>query len=327
MKPPYSITNDILILVSSVSKSLGNIEGVFFQTPEPKLRKQNKIKTIHATLEIEGNTLTLEQVTAILEGKRVLGPKQEIIEVQNVNKLYDFIESFNWGRVDDFLHAHKVLMDLLIESAGQFRHKNVGVLKASKVSHIAPKPNLVSELIHNLFNWIEKDETHALIKSCVCHYEIEFIHPFEDGNGRMGRFWQTLILQDFNPIFRYIPVESLIKDNQKTYYSVLEKCDKAGDSTAFVEFMLSLIDESLKNYLAEHTNVSLIGRDRLNLAKDHFQDHEFSRKDYLALFKNLSSATASRDLKNGLETKLLKKKGNANQTKYRFQSKIRYTDS
>jgi Fic family protein len=319
MNPPYKITTKILKLTSSISNSLGNIESSFLKTPEPKLRKQNKIKTIQATLEIEGNTLTLDQVTAVLEGKKVLGPKKEILEVKNANKLYDSILEFKSSKVKDFLSAHKILMTSLVDSAGSFRNKNVGVLKGIEVSHIAPKPRLVPELIENLFKWIESDEIHSLVKSCIAHYEIEFIHPFEDGNGRIGRFWQSLILKEYNSVFTYIPVESLIKEHQKEYYNTLEACDKAGESTLFIEFMLQLIDECLTQYIYEHSNVNPTSIDRLMNAKDIFKGEEFSRKDYLSLYKNLSSASASRDLKEGVENKELKKIGKANQTKYIFK--------
>lgn len=209
-------------------------------------------------------------------------------------------------------------MSGLVDSAGSFRDKNVGVLKGTQVSHVAPKPRLVPELMENLFNWIKTDKVHALVKSCVAHYKIEFIHPFEDGNGRIGRFWQSLILREFNSVFTYIPTESLIKENQKIYYDTLEKCDRSGDSTMFIEFMLDLIEKSLRDYIKEHSNVILTSTDRLSNAKDHFKKNQFSRKDYLELFKNLSSASASRDLKEGLDIEVLKKIGSANQTKYLF---------
>lgn len=318
MNPPFKITTKILDLTSSISNSLGNIESTFLKAPEPKLRKQNKIKTIQATLEIEGNTLTLDQVTAVLEGKRVLGPEREILEVKNVNKLYESIDRFNSSKVKDFLSAHKILMTKLVASSGSFRDKNVGVLKGSKVSHIAPKPRLVPELIDKLFKWIKEDEIHALVKSCIVHYEIEFIHPFEDGNGRIGRFWQSLILKEYNSVFAYIPVESLIKENQQEYYKTLEACDYAGESTLFIEFMMNLINQCLLDYIQEHSNINPTSDDRLLNAKSIFKSEEFSRKDYLNLYKNLSSASASRDLKEGVDKKQLKKIGKANQTKYKF---------
>ena len=216
MAPPYKITNKTINLVAGITEELGKIEGNKLVSPGPKLRKQNRIKTIQATLAIEGNTLSIDQITAVVEGKKVFGPKKEIIEVQNAIGLYDELHLYKPYSVKDFLRAHKNLMTKLVESNGVFRDTNVGVLKGSKVSHVAPKPRLVPELVENLFKWAKSEkELHPLIKSCILHYEIEFIHPFEDGNGRMGRFWQTVILAEYDTIFSYLPIESLIKDNQK----------------------------------------------------------------------------------------------------------------
>lgn len=318
MKPTYQISNKTLLLISSISKNIGEIEGRLLESPGPQLRKQNKIKTIQATLEIEGNTLSLDQVTAVLEGKRVLGQKKEILEVKNANELYERIVSLSWFNIGDLLSAHNSLMQNLVSSAGCFRNKNVGVLKGSKVSHVAPKPNLVPELVQNLFNWARTSDLHDLVKSCIVHYELEFIHPFEDGNGRIGRFWQSLMLYNYNSLFKFIPVESLIKDNQKSYYEVLELCDKTGESTLFIEFMLEIIDECLRDYINQFTSVTMTSDERLNYAKEHFGDKSFSRKDFIVLFKNISSATASRDLKEGVELKLLNKTGDSNQTRYFF---------
>jgi Fic family protein len=318
MKPPYKISNKALLLISTISKSIGEIEGRLLKSPEPQLRKQNKIKTIQATLEIEGNTLSLEQVTAVLDGKRVLGPEKEILEVKNANELYELIDSLEWHSINDLFRAHDSLMQNLVNSAGSFRSKNVGVLKGSKVSHIAPKPNFVPELVQNLFSWAESSDLHDLVKSCIVHYELEFIHPFEDGNGRMGRFWQSLILYNYNSLFRFIPVESLIKENQKSYYEVLELCDKAGESTLFIEFMLGIIDECLLEYVNQFTSMTMTSGERLNYSRDYFDNKLFTRKEYLGLFKNISSATASRDLKEGVELKSLITTGSGNQTKYSF---------
>lgn len=319
MAPPFTLSNKIVTLISSISEEMGRIEASQLVIPSLRLRKQNRIKTIQATLAIEGNTLTLEQMTAVLEGKKVLGPKKEILEVQNAINLYEKVTDFKLGSIKDFLKAHKILMKSLVASAGKFRDKNVGVLKGSKVSHVAPKPRLVPELMDKLFKWAKVErELHPLIKSCVVHYEIEFIHPFEDGNGRMGRFWQSVILAKYDPIFLYLPIESLIRKNQKKYYQVLENCDRAGDSTLFIEFSLSLILASLKEFSEGIKGVVLDSVDRLNKARIHFEKKIFSRKSYMVLFKNISSATASRDLKKGLEEKVLEKSGQGNQTRYRF---------
>jgi Fic family protein len=318
MKPPYKITNNTLLLISSISKSIGEIEGRLLKFPEPQLRKQNRIRTIQATLEIEGNTLSLDQVTAVLEGKKVLGPEKEILEVKNANELYERIDSLSWDNTDHLLSAHGSLMVNLVESSGRYRNKNVGVLKGSKVSHIAPKPNFVPKLVNNLFSWAKSTDLHELVKSCIVHYELEFIHPFEDGNGRMGRFWQSLMLYNYNSLFRFIPVESLIKDNQKSYYEILELCDKAGESTLFIEFMLEIVDECLLEYVNQFTSVTMTSIERLKYSKEYFKKKLFTRKEYLSLFKNISSATSSRDLKEGTDLKLLVKSGSGNQSKYSF---------
>ena len=295
------------------------MEGSKLIAPGPKLRRQNRIKTIQATLAIEGNTLTVDQITAVLEGRRVLGRKKEIVEVQNAISLYEELLSYKPYSVKDFLKAHKRLMASLMDSNGKFRNKNAGVLKGSKVSHLAPKSRFVPELVDNLLKWakLERD-LHPLIKSCILHYEIEFIHPFEDGNGRMGRFWQTVILGEYDLIFTYLPIESLIKDNQKKYYNVLEKCDHAGDCTLFVEFILGLILKSFKEFSGGITSVVLDVTQRLEKAKGFFVDRSFSRKDYMSFYKNISSATASRDLKEGIGKNLLVKMGKGNQTQYKF---------
>ena len=320
MKPPFKITNRIVRLVSEISNSLGRIESSGLKIPEPKLRKRNKIKTIQATLSIEGNTLTLDQVTAVLDGKKVFGPAFEVLEVQNTNKLYEQIRKMKYHEVKDFLKSHKLLMDNLIKTSGKFRNTNVGVLKGSKVGHVAPQAKRVPELINKLFKWLKSEkDLHLLIKSCVAHYEIEFIHPFEDGNGRIGRFWQTIILTYFDPVFKYIPIETMIRDNQVAYYKALEKSDSLGDSTYFIEFMLMLVAKSVNDFSINLKGITLTSEDRLLLAKDKFVKKLFSRKNYMEQFKNISSATASRDLKIGLESNKLVKTGAANQTKYKFK--------
>lgn len=320
MNPPYKLTPKILNLVSEISHFLGKLESVAFKAPEPKLRRKNRIRTIKATLAIEGNTFTEEQITAILENKKVVGNKKEIVEVQNTIRLYENIEKFKMSSVKSFLDAHSQLMKGLIDLHGKYRTKNVGVLKGTIVKHVAPKPVMVPELMTNLFHWIKTEkELHLLIMSCIVHYEIEFIHPFEDGNGRIGRFWQSVIMRSFNPVFIYVPVESLIEKNQKIYYKTLESCDKAGNSTLFIEFMLEIILNSLKEFDSEIVSVITTSVDRFNKAREHFGNNLFSRKDYMELFKSISSATASRDLKEGIDLKLLISTGTKNQTQYKFK--------
>lgn len=319
MKPPYQLTPKILNLVGEISRLLGKLDSLTISIPEPKLRKKNRIRTIKATLAIEGHTFTEEQITAILENKKVLGSKKEIPEVKNAIVLYEEIDSFKMESTKSFLMAHSKLMRGIIESSGQFRSKNVGVLNGQVVKHVAPKPAMVPKLISSLFDWLKKEkELHVLIKSCIVHYEIEFIHPFEDGNGRMGRFWQSVMLTRFNPLFKYVPIESLIEKNQQKYYDSLEKSDKAGDSTPFIEFMLSIILESISEFNSQTKGVISTVNDRLEKAKEHFAKIPFSRKEYMELFKSISSATASRDLKEGVSSKVLKISGERNQTRYWF---------
>ncbi|MCM2351230.1 MAG: Fic family protein [Bacteriovoracaceae bacterium] len=321
MNPPYKITPLVLNYISEISIILGRLDHLTIGIPEPKLRKKNQIRTIKSTLAIEGNTFTEDQISAILDNKKVLGSQKEIMEVKNAIKLYENMDSFKIDSVKSLLQAHRMLMDNLVESAGKFRSKNVGVLKGQIVKHVAPQPAMVPELVTSLLKWIKSEkELHLLIKGCVVHYEIEFIHPFEDGNGRMGRFWQSLIMSKVSPLFKYLPVESLIEKNQKKYYDTLEKCDKAGDSTSFIEFALKIILEALQEFDSQTKGVAISSKDRIEKAKDHFGKKTFSRKDYMELFKSISSATASRDIKEAVKIKILKKEGEKNQATYSFIS-------
>lgn len=223
MQPPFHITPTILNLVSEITRLLGHYEGLHAPVPQPQLRRQNQIRTIQGSLAIEGNTLDLKQVTAVMEDKRVLGPKKDILEVQNAVQLYASFPKFNPLRAKDLLMAHSILMSGLTERAGKFRTGSVGILKGSKVSHLAPPANRVAVFMDDLFQFLKVDKNYSeLIKSCIFHYEFEFIHPFMDGNGRMGRFWQHLILTKYNSVFEYIAIESLIKERQDSYYEALE---------------------------------------------------------------------------------------------------------
>lgn len=309
----------MLSLVSEISLVLGKLDYVLINAPEPKLRKRNQIRTVKATLAIEGNTFTEEQITAILDNKKVVGSRKEILEVKNAVLAYESISHFKHNSVKSFLDAHSKMMKDLMESSGKFRSKNVGVLKGKVVKHVAPKPMMLPELIKNLFDWIKAEkELHPLIKSCIVHYEIEFIHPFEDGNGRIGRFWQTILLTKYNPIFKYVPIESLIEKNQQAYYDSLEESDKAGSSNPFIEFMLEIILKSIQEFDSETKPQVITAQDRLAMAEKHFMNQAFTRKEYMEFHRTLSSATASRDLTEGVSLKTLKKTGLKNQTRYQF---------
>ncbi len=320
MKPPFSYTAKIIEKVAAISELLGSVKTRGLTIPSPQLRKNNQIKTIFSTLAIEGNTLSESQISDVIHGKRVRGKASEILEVKNALKLYEQIKKFKYYSLKDFLRAHKILMMNLVPDAGKFRNKNVGILDGKRVVHAAPSPKIVPEKINEVFSWLKTDkETHLLLKSCIAHYEIEFIHPFMDGNGRMGRFWQTLILKELNSIFIHLPIESIIKDNQKKYYESLRKSDKSGESTVFTEFMLNVIELSLLEFIENSPNTNNIQEQRLQLAKVEFEKIQFSRQEYLRAMPEISTATASRDLRRWIDTGVLYKTGEKNQTRYFFK--------
>lgn len=314
MKPPYEITPLILSLINSISEKLGEVNANYLVHQSPQLRKQNRIRTIQSSLQIEGNTLSVDQITAIMENKKVLGPANEIKEVLNAIKTYDQLNKLNFKSEKSFLKAHKELMDGLVSSAGKYRSKSVGIVKGKQLTHLAPSHNQVPSLMNKLFDYLKKSDDLVLIKSCVFHYELEFIHPFLDGNGRMGRLWQTLILRDKYPVFEYLPFETLVNATQKDYYKALSRSNKSGKSTFFIEYMLNVIDISL-NDLMNYKGKIMKDIDRLN----YFVStgvKEFSRKDYMKVFKDISTATASRDLRKGVELSLIKKIGEKNNSYY-----------
>lgn len=314
MKPPYEITPEILKLIVSVSEKIGEVNAKYLVKQNPTLRKQNKIKTIHSSLSIEGNTLSEEQITAILENKRVVGPQKDIIEVLNALEIYDNLSSLKYQSEKDFLKTHKLLMKNLIEDPGTYRKKGVGIVKGVKVEHIAPPYQNVPFLMKDLFEYLKDKSEISLIKSCVFHYEMEFIHPFMDGNGRMGRLWQTLILMSEYKLFEFLPFETLISKNQEEYYKILSVCDKEGKSTHFISYMLQIIDTSLSSLL-ENSTKKLNETERLELFIENVKE-EFTRKDYMKYFSDLSSATASRDLKKGVENQIIEKSGDKKTTVY-----------
>ena len=316
MKPPYEITPLIMKLISSISEKIGEVNATYLNKQTPQLRKQNQIKTIHASLQIEGNTLSEEQITALIENKRVIGPQKDVLEVLNAIKVYQKLDSYKFASEKSFLKAHFELMNGLIENAGKYRKRGVGIVNGSVVEHVAPSHENVPYLMNDLFDYLKNSDELTLIKSCVFHYEMEFIHTFIDGNGRMGRLWQTLILMEEYPIFDFLQFETLISNTQTLYYKSLALSDKTGKSTVFIEYMLVVIEKSLENLL-NYTNRILKDSDRL----EHFLSlgkKEFGRKDYMNVFKNISSATASRDLKKGIDLRLIESMGDKNKTRYKI---------
>jgi Fic family protein len=244
--PPYRITPAILHSIEQLGEALGNLRAASDSAVVPVLRRGNRIKTVQASLAIEGNTLSLEQVTAVLSGKRVLAQPREIQEVRNAFAAYEKLPDWTAHSRADLLAAHGLLMAGLADEAGRFRSGGVGIQRGGEVIHIAPPPERVPALMEDLLAWLEKTDEHPLVASCVFHYEFEFIHPFQDGNGRLGRLWQTLILSHWRPIFALLPVESIIRDRQQDYYSALGQADNAADATAFIEFMLAAILQAIE---------------------------------------------------------------------------------
>jgi len=316
MNPPYQITPVILKLIASVSEKLGQINAKYLDKPSVKLRKENQIKTIHSSLSIEGNTLTTDQITALLDKKRVIGPEKDVNEVLNAINVYQRLNSFNPTSSTSFLKAHKMLMNGLITDNGKYRTSGVGIVSGNQMTHMAPPSENVSYLMNDLFDFLKESNEIALIKSCVFHYEMEFIHPFMDGNGRMGRLWQTLLLMQDYPVFEFIPFENIIHKTQNEYYQALSASDKLGASTPFIEYMLQVINNAL-HIMLESSPQILSAEDRLRYFVQRCKP-EFSRKDYLSVFKEISTATASRDLKLGIELGMFEKEGDKIKTIYRM---------
>jgi Fic family protein len=240
-QPPFSITPLILRRIADISEAVGRISAQADGSLDLRLRRLNRIRTIQGSLAIEGNTLSEEQITALLDGKHVIAPPREIQEARNAIIAYDHLEKWNPENEKDLLQAHGVLMAGLIDDAGRYRQGGVGVMGGKAVVHMAPPAGRVPQLMGDLFQWLQTTEHHPLVASSVFHYEFEFIHPFADGNGRIGRLWQTRILSRWNPLFLRIPVESIVYAHQQEYYAVLQHSTQQGVVTPFLEFMLSMI--------------------------------------------------------------------------------------
>jgi Fic family protein len=315
-------------LTAKAATSLGKIERMLGQwegaldspLPQPKLRRQNRIRTVLDTVAIEGNRLSLEQVTALLDGKRVLGPARELLEVKNTNVAYERAARWNPLRQRDLLAAHRVLMQDLVADAGRYRTGQVGVFQGQKVAHLAPPPHRVSDLMASLFRFLrEEREAPAIVVAVVFHYELELIHPFSDGNGRIGRLWQHLLLRRVSAIFEHVPTESLIRERQRQYYDALAASDRAGRSDPFVEHMLDVLRLALQRLGQDLRGRTATRTERWTRARQALGRRWFSRKDYLALFPKLSTASASRDLAEALARLTLASRGARALTRYRFR--------
>ena len=245
-KPPFEITNTILDKIAEIAELIGHVNASLGLSANPTLRRTNRIRTIYSSLAIEQNTLSLDQVTAVLQGKRVIAPPKDIAEVKNAYEIYEMMESLDPYSVDDLLTAHGIMTRGLVEESGCFRSRPVGVVdKQGNILHFGTLPDYVPGLVTELLDWVRDSDFHMLIKSCVFHYELELIHPFADGNGRIGRLWHTLLLTQWKPIFAWLPVESIIHDRQDEYYQAINRSNNEAESTVFIEFMLSAIKEAL----------------------------------------------------------------------------------
>lgn len=253
--PPYDITEEMLDLVSEIMESLGKLNNVNDLDKLPRLRRVSRIRSIHSSLAIENNTLSIEQVTDVIGGKRVLGPEEDIISVKNAFEAYKIIDKIKPYSIKDLLKVHGIMMNGLVVEAGKLRTSQVGVYnEKGEVVHVAPPHKIVPDLMEQLFSWAKESKTQMLVKSCVFHYEFEFIHPFRDGNGRTGRLWQTVMLASWKPIFQWIPIESIIKDNQEKYYNAIKQSTSEGKSNAFIVFMLEVINKAIKDIVNDTKN-------------------------------------------------------------------------
>lgn len=298
-KPPFEITNSILEEIAEIAELVGHLNAASGLSANPMLRRTNRIRSIYSSLAIEQNTLSLEQVTAVLHGKRVIAPPKDIAEVKNAYEIYEMMDTLNPYSVDDLLNAHAVMTRDLVVESGCFRSGPVGVVdKQGNILHFGTLPDYVPGLVSELLDWIKDSDFHMLIKSCVFHYELELIHPFADGNGRIGRLWHTLLLTQWKPMFAWLPVESIIHDRQDEYYNAINRSNYEGESTAFIEFMLSAIKEALMEAIQTSGATESMSTDELRWYKiERFlkKNGTITNADVRQLFQ-VSSATANRIL-------------------------------
>ena len=300
-KPPFEITNQIIDYVAEIAELVGRLTVFSPLSTSPTLRRANRIRTIHGSLAIEQNTLSLEQVTAVLNGKHVLAPPKDIAEVKNAYEIYERLDELDPYSVDDLLTAHGIMTRGLMEESGVFRTRPVGVVDSEgHVLHFGTLPQYVPDLVMELLDWAKTSEVHMLIRSCVFHYEFELIHPFADGNGRVGRLWHTLLLSKWNPAFAWLPVESIIHDRQQEYYDAINTSNNAGESTAFIEFMLSAIQAALTEAISAGDGMSDEAPDRETARwrqiETYLKSHDCIRNADVRALCGVSAATANRIL-------------------------------
>ena len=309
-QPPFQITNKIIDDVVEISELTGRLSAHDHLSSNPNLRRTNRIRTIHGSLAIEQNTLSLEQVTAVLNGKHVLAPPKDIAEVKNAYEIYERLDELDPYSVDDLLTAHGIMTRGLVEESGMFRTRPVGVVdQEGHVLHFGTLPQYVPDLVMELLDWAKFSDLHMLIRSCVFHYELELIHPFADGNGRVGRLWHTLLLSKWNPVFAWMPVESIIHDHQQEYYAAINTSNDAGESTAFIEFMLSAIKASLIDAIHTSDAMSDGKMDKKSLRwqkiEQFLQTHAYIMNADVRELCGVSAATANRVLAELVESNRL----------------------
>lgn len=300
-KPPFEITNQIIDYVAEIAELVGRLTSTNQLSANPTLRRSNRIRTIHGSLAIEQNTLSLEQVTAVLNGKHVLAPPKDIAEVKNAYEVYERLNELNPYSVEDLLTAHRIMTRGLVDEAGMFRTRPVGIVdNEGHILHFGTLPQYVPDLVMELLDWVEKSDVNILIRSCVFHYELELIHPFADGNGRIGRLWHTLLLSKWNPVFAWLPVESIIHDRQQEYYKAINASNEAGESTVFIEFMLSAIKASLIEAIRTSDEMSDEKMDkatlRWNKIEAYLKSHDYIMNADVRKLCGVSAATANRIL-------------------------------
>ena len=311
-KPPFEITNTIIDSVAEIAELVGRLTSTNQLSGNPTLRRSNRIRTIHGSLAIEQNTLSLEQVTAVLNGKHVLAPPRDIAEVKNAYEIYERLDELDPCSVDDLLTAHGIMTRELVDESGMFRTRPVGVVdQEGRVLHFGTLPQYVPDLVMELLDWVKSSDVHMLIRSCVFHYEFELIHPFADGNGRVGRLWHTLLLSKWNPAFAWLPVESIIHDRQEEYYAAINASNDAGESTVFIEFMLSAIKASLIDAISESDEMSDGPMDKVTMRwkqiEKFLETHPYIMNADVRVLCGVSAATANRILASLVaESKLVK---------------------
>lgn len=300
-KPPFDITNIMIDLVAEIAELMGRLASAHQLSANPTLRRANRIRTIHGSLAIEQNTLTLEQVTAVINGKQVLAPPKDIAEVKNAYEIYERLDELNPYSVDDLLTAHGIMTRGLVEESGMFRTRPVGVVdQEGHILHFGTLPQYIPDLVMELLDWTKGSEVHMLIRSCVFHYEFELIHPFADGNGRVGRLWHTLLLSKWNPAFAWLPVESIIHNRQEEYYAAINASNDAGESTLFIEFMLSAIKASLMDAINTSDEMSHGKIDKSQVRwkqiEKFLETHDYIMNADVRILCGVSAATANRIL-------------------------------